>query len=458
MSNSDWDPNAVTFPPPKSFDYLTVNPKPLNPLETPPAPTPSLPSLPSQPRKSLIDKWYTLSTHLVPAAHPRTTPFVPVPPLPQWTLDKAGFKNSVEKTVDALIGTKEALWRGQLNDLSPNRKPMWNCVNRYLRKRSASSGRRNGVTLFMCHANGFPKEIWEPALDRLLARDEGNVDYIIDEIWSWEAVNHGDAAIINRDSLGGIYDWRDNSRDILHFLLYYLPSSATSGPLPVHLPRLEDVEANSRRLHGIPGRTLVAVGHSFGGATVTRAAIEYPTLFKSLFMIDAMIRPMLSDDVVISERIRALMTGAVRRRDGWSSRDEAYKAFSATPFFQAWDSACLNIYVQCGLHDTPDGQVKLKMPGVQEAACFTEEYASYETFELLSELDEHVETRWLIAGKLPPIESEIRRMVAWRRPANSSHVRILSSGHLIAQEAPGEVANELHEFLSRRYGVRKALL
>ncbi len=37
-------------------------------------------------------------------------------------------------------------------------------------------------------------------------------------------------------------------------------------------------------------------------------------------MVDAMIRPMLSNDVVIGERIRGLLTGAVRRRDGWSSR------------------------------------------------------------------------------------------------------------------------------------------
>lgn len=27
-------------------------------------------------------------------------------------------------------------------------------------------------------------------------------DPIIDEIWSWEAVNHGDSALINKQSLG----------------------------------------------------------------------------------------------------------------------------------------------------------------------------------------------------------------------------------------------------------------
>ncbi len=68
----------------------------------------------------------------------------------------------------------------------------------------------------------------------------------------------------------------------------------------------------------------------------------------------------------------------------------------------------------------------------------------------------------------------------WRRPANSSHVRVLESGHLIPQEKPsifgafqkntilllslvgahasGFSAKELHEFLSSRYGTQRSLL
>ena len=82
------------------------------------------------------------------------------------------------------------------------------------------------------------------------------------------------------------------------------------------------------------------------------------------------------------------------------------------------------------------------MPGVQEGICFAEARATYETFELLSTLDERIETRWLVAGKLDPWQHWQRWRAVWRRPANSSHVRILESGHLIPQEVPsifGEV-------------------
>lgn len=82
------------------------------------------------------------------------------------------------------------------------------------------------------------------------------------------------------------------------------------------------------------------------------------------------------------------------------SREEALQQFSAIPFFAAWDPAVLKIYVECGLYTGADGQLKLKMPGIQEAVCFAENYAPFECYELLSKLDERVELRWLVAGKL----------------------------------------------------------
>ena len=83
-------------------------------------------------------------------------------------------------------------------------------------------------------------------------------------------------------------------------------------------------------------------------------------------------------------------------------REEAHKQFAATPFFAAWNPAALAVYVACALYDAPDGVVRLKMPGVQEAVCFAEEYTPSETFELLAGLDPRIETRWVVAGKLSP--------------------------------------------------------
>ncbi|KAI0717896.1 alpha/beta-hydrolase [Cerioporus squamosus] len=451
MASSD-----LTFPPPEPYEVPTCHPRPLKPLESPPRDL-KTPQIPTPSRTSLLDEWYTLSTHIIPAAYPRITPYVPLPPLPQWTPNKDEFKAAVRRTVDELNGAKVAQWTGKLDNLEPNRRPMWHCINRYVRKGLRAEDARKGVTLFMAHANGFPKEIWEPLLLGVAREQAEKANYQVDEIWAWEAVNHGDSCLINRDALGGLYDWRDNSRDILHFLQYYLPTAVSPDALPTALPRLDDHEAETRRTHGLQSRKVVYVGHSFGGCTIVRAALEEPRLFKSLFMLDAMIRPVQGQAPNPEEPIRNLVAGAVQRRDGWASKEEAYKMFSAIPFFKAWDHATLRVYVECGLYQAADGQFKLKMPGIQEAVCFAENYASFETFELLEKLDPAIETRWLIARDLPPHECEMRRKVAWRRKVNTSH-RIVPSGHLIAQEIPAIAAKDLHGFLSARYGTQKALL
>ena len=63
-------------------------------------------------------------------------------------------------------------------------------------------------------------------------------------------------------------DWQDNSRDILHFLLHYLPPRASPLELPTHLPPLPAHTAQTRRTHGLVSRTLIGVGHSLGGTTL----------------------------------------------------------------------------------------------------------------------------------------------------------------------------------------------
>ena len=63
-------------------------------------------------------------------------------------------------------------------------------------------------------------------------------------------------------------DWQDNSRDILHFLLHYLPERASTSDLPVHLARLPARVAQTRRTSGFASRTLIGVGHSLGGTTL----------------------------------------------------------------------------------------------------------------------------------------------------------------------------------------------
>ena len=63
-----------------------------------------------------------------------------------------------------------------------------------------------------------------------------------------------------------LVNWQDNARDLLHFVLHYLPDSP-GGILPVYLEPISALNSTERAAHGLSHRTLVACGHSLGGVS-----------------------------------------------------------------------------------------------------------------------------------------------------------------------------------------------
>lgn len=140
-----------SYPKPPPFTWLPVTTRPLLPVFPPPEPF-IRPTLPSSPRKPNLDAPYTLTTHLLPAAHLRTAAHVPMPSRPPEDATKAERLEFYKTTVQEL--------RDLRTTLEPQGVPqvLWNCVNRYART-DLDSRRMKGVTLFFAHANGFPKEV-----------------------------------------------------------------------------------------------------------------------------------------------------------------------------------------------------------------------------------------------------------------------------------------------------------
>jgi len=304
-------------------------------------------------------------------------------------------------------------------------------------------------------------ETWEPTLQHLLSSPASQ---IVDEVWTWESVQHGDAALINRGNLSGIFDWADNARDILNFLLYYLPSSVSTSILPTHLSPLPALESERRKNNGFGERTLVAIGHSYGGCTSVLAALTYPVLFSSLILVDPVIAPKRTEEMR-GDRIWDLTLGALQRRETWNTRAEALEMFERNAFFKVWDPAVLKIYTESGLYPSFDADgnpcVRLKMPGIQEAILFSQSHTAFDVWQRLPDVDERIEIRWVVPGK--PGSNEIggpglTQVLVWRRPSNSSNIRIPSAGHLIAQEAPRELAVDIRDFILRKYSTIKANL
>lgn len=428
--------------------WKSVHPRPFQHAFSVITEPPILPSLPSPARHRNAIEGYILTSHIIPASYARISPDIPVPILPPYSLStsKQERRDKLSKLADEMIRNLDKTAAGDIS--SGSRRILWNCVNRYV-KRDLGPSRpgQHHLTLFFTHAVGCPKELWEATLRSLLAATPQ-----VAEVWTWEAINHGDSAIINAGNLSGVFDWSDDTRDILNFLVQYLPSEAHPDELPTHLPRVSEHESESRRTGGYYSRTLVGVGQSFGGATISLAALQYPRLFSSLILIDpGIIQPFSYTDH------KNWVVSALQRLDHWESRDAAYNHLKKSPVMSTWNPDVLELYIEHALKPGLKGGFRLKGSAIQEALLYSDVRTQYEAWELFDQLDERVALHWIVPGiahKSGMQSEEAVRVRVWRRPKNSSNVRIPSAGHLIAQEAPGKLARSISLFLDKQYGVR----
>ena len=131
-----------------------------------------LPELPTPQREGLkLIDWsrgyeYTLTTHIVPAAWPRSTPDVGYPAGcgPSGLQDRGSFSRVREEMVE--VGKRYL--RGELPGRRDERV-YWVCVNRYVRNRldEAEQKGRKRLTLWLAHGVGFGKEVSEAARSTL---------------------------------------------------------------------------------------------------------------------------------------------------------------------------------------------------------------------------------------------------------------------------------------------------
>ncbi|XP_006464153.1 hypothetical protein AGABI2DRAFT_180214 [Agaricus bisporus var. bisporus H97] len=425
--------------------------RPLLPILPPNDPL-NYPSLPSKLRKPRFNESFNLSTHIFPAAYLRRGPDLPIPRIPPFNARKRERDNAVK----FVYGTFQENWNSSSVKNGKHEKVLWNVVNRYVRN-DLDKSTSTGITLFFAHANGHTKEIWEPVLARVLSSP---LAHMIDEVWTWESIQHGDAGLINSDHLPAFFDWSDNARDINNFFLHFLPSNALGKSLPVHLPRVSVQEVEKRLRSGFENRTLITIGHSFGGTSIALGAVSHPELFSAVILIDpVMINP--KEPPVLDWALKGAMKTLVRK-DTWESKEQAYVEFSSSPYYKSWDLDVLKVYVDSALYETTvttatgvtKTTAKTKITPFHEALVFFGGDVPTEAFVSLRNLSESVRLHWIVSGaqgapQFGPPGSQHERV--WLRPKNSSNTIIKKAGHLIPQEAPAEVAQEIFQFLERYY-------
>ncbi|RAH83272.1 toxin biosynthesis protein [Aspergillus japonicus CBS 114.51] len=179
---------------------------------------------------------------------------------------------------------------------------------------------RDDISIIAGHANGIPKECYEPLWDDLLRTFEGKIK----AIWFADCSNQGTSGVLNEDNLGDDH--------LLGMVNHF--SDQIKPPI-------------------------VGVAHSFSCSQFVHVCIMHPRLFHSLISLE----PMIQVESPSKLGGRSPVLWASTRPDLWSSEHEAEKYIRSNPFWRRWDSRAVDKYIQYGLRALPTALYPLNTPG-----------------------------------------------------------------------------------------------
>ncbi|KAL3462897.1 Alpha/beta hydrolase family-domain-containing protein [Aspergillus heterothallicus] len=195
----------------------------------------------------------------------------------------------------------------------------------------------NDITIIAGHANGIPKECYEPLWEELLS---SLTNVKIKAIWVADCAHQGASGILNEGILGDDPSWFDHSRDLLLMVNHFR----------------EQIQP-----------PIVGVAHSFACAQFVHLSISHPSLFKTLIFLEPMIQR--EPPAPPGGRNPALWTST--RPDRWPSLQEAEAYIRRNPSWRRWDARCLERYITFGLRRSRQTETPRRDPPASPSTTTT---------------------------------------------------------------------------------------
>lgn len=257
-----------------------------------------------------------------------------------------------------------------------------------------------GPNVVMCHATGFCARYWDPIAELLVDRFR---------CVAIDLRGHGDSVLPEGVSLA----WQGMAQDML----------AVIDALDL-------------------GSDLLGVGHSMGGATIIRGELTRPGTVAKAWLFEPILPPPDGFPGSGKGHESPLVASALKRREVFASRDEAFDRYASRPPFSLCDPAALRAYVNGGFRDLPDGTVMLKCRGAVEADVFRN--SLHDGFERLPEVQTQT---WVAASGDADGPAMLAPMAVERMP-NASLVEYPDLTHFGPMQEPARIAADIASALA----------
>lgn len=189
-------------------------------------------------------------------------------------------------------------------------------------------GEEGAGLLVLCHATGFCAR----AYDRLAAELVGSFHVVGPDFRG-----HGETGA----GAGESFDWRALAEDLVAVCDFARDELASGG-------------------------SLVAFGHSMGGALILQADRQRPGLIERAYLYEPIVLP---EEAEVGPS-PGLVEAARRRRATFSSKAEAYLRYGSRPPLDRLEAGVLADYVEHGFVELESGAVSLRCSPADEAATY----------------------------------------------------------------------------------------
>ncbi|EEP80968.1 conserved hypothetical protein [Uncinocarpus reesii 1704] len=208
------------------------------------------------------------------------------------------------------------------------------------------------VTIIGAHANGFPKELYEPFWEDLLAGSKKN-GFRIRAIWIADVAHQGNSSVMNEHALGNDPSWFDHPRDLLHLI------NLKREEMPRPIIGIGH-SMGGGHLFVNPSQTMAINAEALSNIALSRVALStmHPRLFTTVILMDPAIHNLKSYTTnhtfhTKKNHIPTTTLASTYRRDIWPSRAAAAQTLRKSKFYQSWDPRVFDRWITHGLRELP---------------------------------------------------------------------------------------------------------